>query len=260
MAAIAWAMAAALAAAPQPSAGAPDRDAVLRADLVMANHILADQGIVDGFGHASVRSALNPGHFFISRSLAPELVGPADVVEVDSLTCEPVTGTSPAVRLYLERFIHCAIYRARGDVQAVVHNHSPGLIPFAVAGRQLRPVSHMAGFLGAGAAQFDIRDAGGPATDMLIRTPALGDALAARLGPDAVVLMRGHGATIVGNSLRQVVYRAVYAERNAGLQAQAIQLGPVTYLNADEAQLAAETNDGQLDRPWQLWAARLSRK
>ncbi|MBC2664779.1 class II aldolase/adducin family protein [Novosphingobium flavum] len=234
-----------------------DDDAARKADLVMANHILADLGVVDGFGHASVRSAANPGHFFISRSLAPELVSGADVVEVDAATCEAVSGQP---RLYLERFIHCAVYQARPEVQAVVHNHSPGLIPFGVSGQVLRPVYHMAGFLGAGVPVFEIRSAGGAGTDMLIRSAPLGAALARRLGSGPMVLMRGHGATIVGSSLRQVVYRAVYAERNGALQAEAMKLGPVTYLNPAEALGAARTNDEQLDRPWQLWVSHLKQR
>lgn len=237
-----------------------DDDAARKVDLVLANHILADQGIVDGFGHISVRSAGNPAHLFISRSLAPELVTAADIVEVDIATCEPIGGPiGGAPKTYLERFIHCAVYRARPDVQSVVHDHAPGLIPFGATGQMLRPVYHMAGFLGSGAPLFDIRAAGGPATDMLIRTAPLGDALARTLGAGSVVVMRGHGATIVGGSIRQAVYRAIYAEKNAALQAAALRMGPVTYLNPVEARKADETNNGQIDRPWSLWVAHLGR-
>jgi HCOMODA/2-hydroxy-3-carboxy-muconic semialdehyde decarboxylase len=158
---------------------------------------------------------------------------------------------------YLERFIHGEIYRARPDVAAVVHSHSPGVIPFGATRTPLRPVYHMSGFLGAGCALFEIRDVAGD-SDLLIRDPALGRALAAALGSRPAVLMRGHGSTVVGASLEQAVYRAIYTEMNAHLQAQAMALGDVTYLNDAEAALAAATNDTQIARAWELWARRVA--
>ncbi len=236
-------------AQPAPaSAGAPDP--ALLEDLVIANRILADQGVVDGFGHVSVRHDKDPNRFLLSRSMAPALVTAADIMEFD-LDGNPVDlqGRSP----YLERFIHSEILRARPDVQSVVHNHSPGVIPFGVAGAALRPVYHLSGFLGGGVPVFEIRDTAGPATDMLVRNGALGRALAATLGQHPVVLMRGHGAVVVGAGTRQAVFRAVYTEVNARLQAEAQRLGPVTFLSDEEAAKAAATNDGLIGRPWELW-------
>ena len=231
-------------------AAAPD----LVAKLALANRILYDQGVVDGFGHVSVRHDASPAHFLLSRNLAPGLVTPGDILTFD-LDGNALDGT--AQRVYLERFIHGEIYRARPDVHAVVHSHSPSVIPFGVTAEVLQPVYHLAGFLGAGCARFEIRTVAGD-TDLLIRDRALGRALAEALGERPVVLMRGHGSTVVGASLEQAVYRAIYAETNARLQAQALQLGAVTYLNQTEAALAAATNDGQVARTWALWARRVS--
>jgi ribulose-5-phosphate 4-epimerase/fuculose-1-phosphate aldolase len=221
----------------------------LRDDLVIANHILAKHGVVDGFGHVSVRHEQHPDRFILARNIAPALVTLDDLLEFD-LDGNPVAPDGP--RVYLERFIHSEIYRRRPDVVAVVHHHSPSVIPFGVTGAALRPIYHMSGFLGAGVPVFDIRcDAGD--TDMLIRSPALGAAHACCLGDGAATLMRGHGATVVGGSLQQAVYRAVYMEMNARLQSDAMRLGDVTYLTQAEAQLAAATIDGQVQRPWELW-------
>ena len=232
--------------------GAPD-PAVID-DLVTANHILADQRVVDGFGHVSARHDKHPDRFLLARSMAPALVTAADIMEF-GLDGEPVDaqGRTP----YLERFIHAEIYRARPDVMSVVHSHSPSVIPFAISTQALRPVYHMSGFLPAdGAPVFEIRDAGGPATDMLISNPALGRALADDLGGGAVILMRGHGSTVVGPGIRAAVFRAVYTEINARLESEALRLGGVTFLNAEEAAAAAATNLRMVDRPWALWKAR----
>lgn len=183
----------------------PRPDPALVDQLVIANRILYDQGIVDGLGHASVRHDQAPDVFLLSCNRAPGLVRRADIVCYD-LDGNAVCGTTE--RPYLERFIHSEIYRARLDVVAVVHSHSAGVIPFGVTGHRLRPIFHMAGLLGSGSAQFEIRDTGGD-TDMLIRNPALGQALAQSLGMQACVLMRGHGSTVVGSSIEQVVYRAI---------------------------------------------------
>lgn len=225
-------------------------NAALVADLVSANHILYCEGVVDGFGHVSVRHDKNPDRFLLSRSIAPAMVTAADIMEFD------LDGNAVAAkgrRAYLERFIHSEIYRARPDVQAIVHNHSPAVIPFGVTGTHLRPIFHMGGFLGGATPIFEIREAGGVATDMLVRNPALGAALAGTLGAAPFALLRGHGAVAVGASIKQVVYRAVYAEVNARLQSEAMRLGDITFLNDAEAANAAATNDGNLDRPWELW-------
>ena len=241
--------------AQRASAGPPDPQ--LLEDLVAANRILADQGVVDGYGHVSARHDRDPGRFLMSRSIAPELVTVADIMEYD-LDSEPV---DPRGRTsYLERFIHGEIYRARPDVRAIVHNHSPSVIPFGVTGAPLRPLYHMSAFLGEGVAVFDIRTATGGDTDMLVRTPAIGRALAQALGARPVALMRGHGAVVVGANLPQVVFRSVYTEMNARLQAQAMALGgPVTYLSPGEAQRAEAAVGGTVGRPWELWKQKLRR-
>ena len=222
-------------------------------DLVSANHILYLEGVVDGFGHVSARREDDPQRFLLARSIAPGSVTASDIMEF-GMDGEAVNarGRKP----YLERYIHSEIYRVRPDVQAIVHSHSPALIPFGVTGAQLRPVYHMSAFLGSGTPVFEIRDAGGPATDMLVRDRKLGAALAKTLGPAAFALMRGHGAVAVAGTLKQVVYRAIYAEVNARLQAEAMRLGAVTYLNDAEAAGAARTNDLVIDRPWELWKSK----
>ena len=229
----------------------PDTDEAL-ADLVAANRILARHGIVDGYGHVSLRAPHRPDRYLLSRAIAPETVTADDIVEFD-LDSRPTRQTDA---LYLERFIHGEIYRARPEVRAVVHNHAPSLIPFGVAATPLRPVYHMAAFVGQGIPIFEIRDTAGEATDLFIRSPALGRALATSLGDKPAALMRGHGATVVADSLALVVARSVYLELNARLQLQALTLagpdGQVRYLSPDEA-AAASTTLGDYRRSWQLW-------
>jgi HCOMODA/2-hydroxy-3-carboxy-muconic semialdehyde decarboxylase len=224
-------------------------DPALIDKLVLANRILYRQGVVDGFGHVSARHDRSADHFLLARNMAPGLVRREDIVTFD---LDGAALDAAGRRVYLERFIHAEIYRARPDVQSVVHSHSPNVIPFGVTGTSLQPVFHMSGFLAEGSALFEIRDVAGD-TDMLISSASLGVALAAALGSRSTVLMRGHGSTVVGASLEQAVYRAIYAEVNARLQTQARQLGEVTYLNANEAAKAAATNDTQLPRVWDLW-------
>jgi len=226
-------------------------DGKLIEDLVAANRILADQGVVDGYGHVSVRHPGDPQRYLMSRSIAPEMVTAGDIMEYD-LDSTPVDAKGRAS--YLERFIHGEIYRARSDVMAVAHNHSPSVIPFGVSTVPLRPLYHMSAFLGGGVPVFDIKTAAGDATDMLVRTPALGRALAQTLGARPVALMRGHGAVVVGDSLPRAVFRSVYTEVNARLQAQAMGLGgPVTYLDDEEARRAETSVGGTIPRPWELW-------
>ena len=228
-------------------------DPALVDKLVHANRILYDHGVVDGLGHASVRHDTAPDTFLLSCNRAPGMVVRRDIVCYD-LDGRAVSETTE--RPYLERFIHAEIYRARPDVAAIVHSHSPSVLPFAVTRQPLRPLFHMAGFLGRGTAHFDIRDKAGD-TDMLVRDPELGRSLAEALGDCNCVLMRGHGSTTVGSSIEQVVYRAIYAEVNAQLQLQALGLGEITYLSEKEAQLSSDTNDGQIPRSWNLWVRRL---
>jgi ribulose-5-phosphate 4-epimerase/fuculose-1-phosphate aldolase len=233
------------------AAGAADPAVIT--ELVYANRILYDQGVLDGFGHVSVREANNPSRFLLSRSMAPALVTANDIVEYDAQG-EPVKAGSP--NGYLERYIHAAVYRARPDVIAVVHSHSAAILPFGLTGTPLRPVYHMSGFLGSGVPIFDIRDGAGQ-TDMLISNNKLGDALAKVLGDHTVVLMRGHGSVAVGKSIQEAVFRAVYAEVNSRIQMDAMKLGDVKYLTKEEAAMAATTVGAQIGRSWDLWKRRI---
>ncbi|MDO9403205.1 MAG: class II aldolase/adducin family protein [Polaromonas sp.] len=220
----------------------------------MANHILFMRGVVDGFGHISVRHPSDPQKFLLSRSRAPALVDRSDigVYDLDGHALSHAAGTAA----YVERFIHSEIYRTRPDVQAIVHSHSPSVIPFGVTGHRLRPVFHLSGFLGSGSASFEMRDHAAE-SDLLIRSPELGQAVAKALANHPCVLMRGHGSTVVGDSIEQAVWRAVYTEVNATLQASAMQLGEVNYLSEQESALAATANDRQVARTWELWAREL---
>ena len=226
-------------------------DPALIGDLVASNHILGEQGIFDGFGHVSVRHGRNPNRYLLSRSLAPELVTADDIVELD-LESKALNAGSRA--LYLERFIHGAIYKARLDVNAIVHSHSPALIPFSVSSVPLRPVSHTAGFIADGVPIFDIRKASGM-TDMLVSDADRAARLAATLGTQPAVLMRGHGVVVVGASLPIAVGRSIYLELNAKLQLQAIALGgTLTYLDPLEARrVMAAGENGGYQRAWDLW-------
>ncbi|MCA3236949.1 MAG: class II aldolase/adducin family protein [Curvibacter sp.] len=222
-------------------------------DLVIANHILVNEGVLDGFGHISVRHDSEPGLFLIARSMAPGLVQAADILACD---LDGDVHDAQGRRTYVERFIHSEIYRARPDVMAVIHSHSPAVIPFGVTGQRLRPICHMSGFLGADVPVFEIRHAAGESTDLLIRNQALGQALAASLGSGSVGLMRGHGNVVVGVSIQQVVFRAIYTESNARLQSEAMRMGEIEFLTPGEAQAASDMNDEHLGRPWEVWKRR----
>ncbi len=222
--------------------------AALIEDLVAANRILAEQGVLDGYGHVSVRHDRDPNRYLMSRSLAPELVTAADIMEFD-LDSHPVDARGRA--LYTERFIHGEIYKVRPDVKAVVHNHSPSVLPFGVTTAPLRPLYHMSAFIGEGVPVFEIRNAGGM-TDMLVRNPALGRALAQTLGAKPATLMRGHGAAVGGPSIPLVVGRSIYLELNAKLQVQAMTLGAnTTYLDPEEVRRVGARQDDA--RAWELW-------
>lgn len=219
-------------------------------DLVDANHVLVDQKVLDAYGHVSVRHPEDPDLFLLSRNLAPGLVEADDIQthDLDGVTSDDRPG-------YLERFIHAEIYRARPDVRSVVHSHSASMVPFSISKRPLEAVWHMAGFLGPRVPVFDIRATAGESTDLLIRTPELGAALANALGGSAVALMRGHGSVTVGDSISQSVHRAVFAELNARALAAAVQLGDHEPLTHGEAEAAARSNDGQIRRAWEVWRA-----
>jgi ribulose-5-phosphate 4-epimerase/fuculose-1-phosphate aldolase len=223
-------------------------------DIVVGSRILADLGILDGFGHVSARSPTNPKHFLMSRSLAPALVTADDIMEFDE-NGEPVDARGRTV--FLERFIHAEVYRARPDVMAVVHTHSPGVIPFSVSKTPLRPMFHNAAFIAAGSPVWDIAKEFG-ATDMLVRNNAIGKSLAQALGDKSIVLMRGHGDVAVGPAVKAAVFRAYYTDVNARLQTQALGLGSdITYLSVEEGAKADAVNMVIMDRVWNLWKLRV---
>jgi HCOMODA/2-hydroxy-3-carboxy-muconic semialdehyde decarboxylase len=227
-------------------------------DLVVAYRTLAEFGIIDAYGHVSVRSDRDPNRYLIARSLAPELVTEADIMEYD-LDSNPIDAAGRAS--VSERFIHGEAYKARPEVMAVVHNHSPTVVPFSVTGVPLRPIFHMAAFVGLGVPVFEIRDFE-RGTDMLVRTPALGKALAGVLGDKPAALMRGHGSVVVGENIARAVGRSVYLEQSAQMQLQAMQIagpgGAITYL--DEAESIAGSKTQDYGRAWPLWRQRALEK
>ena len=239
----------AMAAAPRAAcAGSPDPKLV--EDLVAANRILAMEGVLDGWGHVSVRHDRDPNRYLLSRNLAPALVSAEDIMEFD-LDSNPIDRRGR--ELYAERFIHGEIYKARPDVVAIVHNHAPALIPFGVTGVPLRPMYHRAAFVALGIPVFDIRESFGM-TDMLIRNSAHGRALAQTLADKPAVLMRGHGATVVAPSLPRLVGRSLFLVINATVQAQAMALGgPVKSLDPEEARLIEAREGYGLARAWEAW-------
>jgi ribulose-5-phosphate 4-epimerase/fuculose-1-phosphate aldolase len=239
--------------------GAPAQtnlDAVIK-DLVAANRILYRQGVVDGFGHVSVRHPGNAERYLMSASLAPGRVTADDIMEFD-LESRPVDQRGRPI--YSERFIHSEIYKARPDVHAVLHSHSPTVIPFGVSNVPLRPIAHTAAFLSPDVPVFEMRRFAG-SRSLLVTDPKLGKALAATLGNRAVALMRGHGNVVVGPNIRRMVSRAIYTEVNARLQLQALALGgpiAIVYLDETEAQALEGNRDTQerghgVDRTWQMW-------
>jgi ribulose-5-phosphate 4-epimerase/fuculose-1-phosphate aldolase len=230
---------------------APQQDLeALRADLATANHILYDQGVVDGYGHVSARHPANSNHFLISRWLAPDMVTEADILEVD-FDCKPVGGEK--ARLYSEVFIHGEIYRARPDVKAIVHTHAPAVILMGISGETLMPMYQMTGYMGTGVPLFDIRKAVGM-TNMLISDALRAKALVQTLADKPAVLMRGHGGVVTGSSLAQAVGRSVYMRVNAELQVQVLGK-KMRYLAPEEAQLASN-NDYPKD--WEMWKRKVA--
>jgi len=235
-----------------------DSDAQRLEDLVLASRILFNEGVLDSFGHVSVRSLKNPKHFFMPRAMPPALVTKEDIIELDE-NSDPIIAGAP--RPNGEKFIHGEIYRVRADVQAIVHSHAPGVIPFSLTpARPLRPVIHTAGFLPERVAIFDIRSVSredpSQRGKMLVNNAKLGAALAQTLSADPVVLIRGHGNVVVGASLPWAVVRAVYTQVNARTLLEALSLGQeVTYLNDDE--IKYHRNELYPDRPWANFITRL---
>lgn len=226
-------------------------------ELALANQILVNEGVLDGFGHISARHPSNNERFLIARSMAPALVTPDDIIEVD---LNGNVHDSQGRQTYVERFIHSAIYKARPDVMSVIHSHSPAVIPFGVTGARLRPICHMSGFLGAITPVFEIRYSAGENSDLLVSNQMLGEALASVLGQANVALMRGHGSVTVGISIKQTVFRGIYTESNARLQAEASRLGEITFLTEAECKATSDLNDKHIDRPWEMWKRNAQRK
>jgi HCOMODA/2-hydroxy-3-carboxy-muconic semialdehyde decarboxylase len=226
-------------------------------ELVTANRILANESIVDSFGHVSARHPDNPRHYLLSRARAPERIERADIVEY---TLDGNAIDKNASAPYLERFIHGAIYEARPDVHAIVHNHSPSVIPFGVTGKKLKPFLHMCAHIGHEVPTWDSRDKFGDTT-LLVGDMAMGRDLAQLLGGKPTTLMRGHGATVVGRSVRHAVFVSVYLEFGAKLQMQAMMLGEIKFLSRGEVdQIVDRLNDYTLNRAWENWARRAGRE
>jgi ribulose-5-phosphate 4-epimerase/fuculose-1-phosphate aldolase len=225
-------------------------------DLVIANRILAREEVVDAYGHVSIRHPDNPKRFFLARSLAPELVERGDIVE-HGLDAEAVGNEARA--LYLERFIHGAIYEARPDVMAVVHHHSPNVVPFTVSKHRLKPIMHMCGPIGTDIPNWDIRHKFGD-TNLLVTSMEIGRDFAQALGTRTVALMRGHGGTVVGQSVREVVFTSVYMEVNAAMLLKVLPLGEVTYLSDGEVAAITKGRAGfTLERAWEGWCDAVDR-
>ena len=220
-------------------------------DLVAAYRILAAHGVIDAYGHVSMRSPANPNRYFIARSLAPEKVQLDDIIEYD-LDSRPINdGGRESVR---ERFIHGEIYKTRPEVMSVVHNHSPSVVPFSVTGVPMRALFHMASFIGDGLPVYEIRDFR-KGTDLLVKDAFLGHSLAKVLGDKPAALMRGHGATVVGENIMRSVGRSIYLEQSARMQMQAMFLagpnGRITWFDADEVQASNPVQDYK--RAWPMW-------
>jgi len=231
----------------------PLASAALRTDLAIANQILFDHDLNDGYGHVSVRNDGDPNRYVMLRDIVPGVIDPDSAIEFD-LNSVPIPGREGHCR---ERFIHGEIYRCRPDVNAVVHSHAPELILFSTLREPLRALFQTSAFLGAGAPVFEIRDVL-PRSDLLISNAERGEALARSLGSSAVVLMRGHGASIVGTSLIEAIHRTVYAAQNARLQRDAAHFGDVTYLDAFEHEHIRGGNS--YDKAWTFWKERALRR
>ncbi len=228
-----------------------------RYELALANRIIAHEGVLDGFGHVSMRHPEHPDRYLLSRSRSPELVEPADLLEF-TLDSEPVGG--PKAEMYGERVIHGCIYQARPDVHAVCHHHSPSILPFCVTGVALEPVFHMGPVMGQVVPFWDSRDEFGH-TDLLVVKPEEGHSLARALGPHWMVLMRRHGATLAGRSVRELVFRTVYSHANAEIQLRSMMIGTVGALSAEERQRGEprQLQPRPMARAWEYWTTRLQK-
>ena len=229
----------------------------VRYELALANRIIAHEGVLDGFGHVSVRHPQNPDRYLLARSRSPELIEPSDLLEF-TLNSEPVT--PPKVEMYGERVIHGCIYQARPDVNAVCHHHSHAVLPFCVTGQPLEPVFHMGPVMGQMVPFWDSRDEFGD-TDLMVVKPEEGRSLAKALGLHWMVLMRRHGATVAGRTLRELVFRTVYSHANAEIQLRSMMIGEIGALNAVERQRAEprQLQPRPMGRAWEYWLSRLQK-
>jgi ribulose-5-phosphate 4-epimerase/fuculose-1-phosphate aldolase len=236
----------------------PDTFAALRHELAVANRILAHEGVIDAFGHVSIRHPDDAGRYFLSRSRSPELVEPDDILEFD-LDSRPVA--APTAHLYAERVIHGEIFKARPDVMAVCHHHAPAVMPFCISGDPVVPVFHLGASMGAVAPFWDSRDDFGD-TNLLVVKPEEGASLARALGPHVMVLMRRHGATVVGASLRELVFRSIYSCDNARYLSEAKRLGSFGPLSPGEIEMAQAIYKlpPAQSRAWEYWATRLANR
>lgn len=224
-------------------------------ELALANRILAHEGVLDAFGHVSVRHPRDKGRYLLPRSRSPALIEPADIVEFN-LDSEPIK--PPKVHLYAERVIHGCIYQARDDVMAVCHHHAPAIMPFAIAGKPIEPVFHLGAAIGADTPFWDQHDEFG-ATNLLVVKPEEGRSLARALGQHPAVMMNRHGATVVGGGLKELVSRAIFMCQNATYQLQAQALGGGETLHRGEIELAGAISlmPTVVTRTWEYWSARV---
>ena len=232
-----------------------DLDLVLE-ELVTANRILAHEGVVDGFGHVTLRHPQRPDRFLMSRARAPDCVEVADLMEF-TLDGTPVDakGRKP----YLERFIHGAVYEARPEIMSVVHNHSPSTIPFGITYHRLRPLMHMCATIGHEVPVWDIQDKFGD-TSLLVTDMDMGRDLAKTLAARPTALMRGHGCVVAAETLRKAVWVSIYLELNANLQMKAMAMGDVKFLSPGEVDaVIARTTGFGIDRGWEYWCRRAGR-
>lgn len=225
-------------------------------ELVTANRILAREGVVDSFGHVSVRHPDRPDRYLLSRARAP------DCIEVDDIMEFSLDGTPLAAadrRPYLERFIHGALYEARPEIGSVVHNHSPSVIPFGVTNQTLRPLLHMCASIGHEVPIWDSQDHFGDTT-LLVENMEMARDLARCLGNGRAALMRGHGSVVAGRTLREAVFTSIYLEVNANLQMRAMSMGTIKFLSAGEVDaIVARTGPFTLNRAWENWCRRANR-
>lgn len=224
----------------------------IRALIVRASRILTQEGILDSFGHVSMRNPAAPDRFFLSRARAAGLVEEADILEFGR-DGEPIRPTD--IRVFAERVIHSAIYAARPDVMAVCHHHAPQMLPFCNAGIELVPVFHLGATMGMPVPFWDSRDEFGD-TNLLVSTREQGASMARALGLSWTLLLRRHGVTVAGRTIQELVFRSIYGSRNAEVQAATMRLATVSPLTPGEAALAEEFNLKPIavDRAWEQWS------